>query len=103
MKTEPDEDVTFRDITLDYACLALWGPKARMFFRRRRRMMSRMRRSLFDSEDSSRSMESAVWAQRVSYVGELGWELYIPNHRALMVWDILFEAGREFEYGSWRV
>ncbi len=38
-----------------------------------------------------------VWAQRVSYVGELGWELYVPNHRALMVWDMLFEAGREFD------
>jgi 4-methylaminobutanoate oxidase (formaldehyde-forming) len=38
-----------------------------------------------------------VWAQRVSYVGELGWELYVPNNRASMVWDILMEAGKEFE------
>ena len=37
-----------------------------------------------------------VRAQRVSYVGELGWELYVPNGRALMVWDMLFEAGQEF-------
>jgi 4-methylaminobutanoate oxidase (formaldehyde-forming) len=35
----------------------------------------------------------------------MGWELYIPNHRALMVWDILFEAGREFdmEVGGYKV
>ena len=46
-----------------------------------------------------------VRAQRVSYVGELGWELYVPNHRALMVWDLLFEAGREFnlEVGGYKV
>jgi 4-methylaminobutanoate oxidase (formaldehyde-forming) len=46
-----------------------------------------------------------VWAQRVSYVGELGWELYVPNHRAVMVWDILFEAGKEFdmEVGGYKV
>jgi 4-methylaminobutanoate oxidase (formaldehyde-forming) len=46
-----------------------------------------------------------VWAQRVSYVGELGWELYIPPHRAVMVWDKLMEAGKEFdiEVGGYKV
>jgi 4-methylaminobutanoate oxidase (formaldehyde-forming) len=45
-----------------------------------------------------------VRAQRVSYVGELGWELYVPYHRALMVRDMLFEAGREFnlEVGGYK-
>jgi 4-methylaminobutanoate oxidase (formaldehyde-forming) len=46
-----------------------------------------------------------VYAQRVSYAGELGWELYIPNHRALMVWDLLRSAGKEFgmEVGGYKV
>jgi 4-methylaminobutanoate oxidase (formaldehyde-forming) len=46
-----------------------------------------------------------VWAQRVSYVGELGWELYIPNNRASMVWDKLMESGKEFgmEVGGYKV
>jgi glycine cleavage system aminomethyltransferase T len=35
-----------------------------------------------------------VWAQRVSYVGELGWELYIQPQEAVTVWDALMEAGR---------
>jgi 4-methylaminobutanoate oxidase (formaldehyde-forming) len=38
-----------------------------------------------------------VLAQRVSYAGELGWELYIPNNKATMVWDLLIEAGKEFK------
>jgi glycine cleavage system aminomethyltransferase T len=35
----------------------------------------------------------------------LGWELYIPNHRATMVWDRLIEAGKEFdmELGGYKV
>jgi 4-methylaminobutanoate oxidase (formaldehyde-forming) len=46
-----------------------------------------------------------VWAQRVSYVGELGWELYIPNNRASMVWDLLRSAGKGFdmEVGGYKV
>jgi 4-methylaminobutanoate oxidase (formaldehyde-forming) len=38
-----------------------------------------------------------VWAQRVSYVGELGWELYIDPADCLRVWDALLQAGRKFE------
>ena len=46
-----------------------------------------------------------VWAQRVSYVGELGWELYSPPHRAEPLWDALMAAGAEFgmEVGGYKV
>ena len=46
-----------------------------------------------------------VWAQRVSYVGELGWELYVPPERAELVWDALMTAGAEFgiEVGGYKV
>ena len=46
-----------------------------------------------------------VYAQRVSYAGELGWELYVPYNRAIMVWDMLMEAGKEFgiEVGGYKV
>jgi 4-methylaminobutanoate oxidase (formaldehyde-forming) len=46
-----------------------------------------------------------VYAQRVSYAGELGWELYIPNNKATMVWDMLIETGKEFslEVGGYKV
>ncbi len=47
----------------------------------------------------------SIWAQRVSYVGELGWELYIPTERATVVWDALLKAGQEFgiEVGGYKV
>ena len=35
-------------------------------------------------------------ATRVTYVGELGWELYVPAEFAVGVFDLLHEAGREF-------
>jgi len=102
---EKDGDVSIRDITQDYACLALWGPKARAVLEK------------IASDDVSNAAHpylatklihingAKVYAQRVSYAGELGWELYIPNTRATMVWDMLIEAGREFglEVGGYKV
>jgi 4-methylaminobutanoate oxidase (formaldehyde-forming) len=47
----------------------------------------------------------SIWAQRVSYVGELGWELYIPTDRAELIWDALLHAGQEYgiEVGGYKV
>jgi 4-methylaminobutanoate oxidase (formaldehyde-forming) len=46
-----------------------------------------------------------IWAQRVSYVGEMGWELYVPAERAIPVWDALVDAGKDFslEVGGYKV
>ena len=40
---------------------------------------------------------ASVFAQRVTYVGELGWELYVEPAWAGQVWDRLMAAGREFD------
>jgi len=86
--------VEVRDVTLDWACLALWGPRARQVLE-----------EVTDSDISNQAIPylQASWinvngakvlAQRVSYVGELGWELYVPPERAMMLWDLLYAAGQ---------
>jgi glycine cleavage system aminomethyltransferase T len=37
-----------------------------------------------------------TWALRISYVGELGWEIYAPMEQGTRLWDILWEAGQGF-------
>ena len=37
-----------------------------------------------------------VLASRISYVGDLGWELYVPIEQGMRLWDMLWEAGRPF-------
>jgi 4-methylaminobutanoate oxidase (formaldehyde-forming) len=105
MHTELNEDVTLRDITTDWACLAVWGPKSRP-------ILSKVTPDPVTNEAfpylTARFITINgvnVWAQRVSYVGELGWELYIPNNRASMVWDMLRDAGKGFgmEVGGYKV
>jgi 4-methylaminobutanoate oxidase (formaldehyde-forming) len=85
--------------------LALWGPKARDVLSKTTSNDVTNEAFPYLTAKTIRINGVPVWAQRVSYVGELGWELYIPNHRALMVWDILFEAGKEFnlDVGGYKV
>ncbi len=102
---ESDGALTIRDITHEWACLALWGPRAREVLQK-----------LTQDDLSNAALPYLhaewihvngveIWAQRVSYVGELGWELYIRNNRATMIWDALLSAGQEFgiEVGGYKV
>jgi 4-methylaminobutanoate oxidase (formaldehyde-forming) len=104
-KQPEDGPITIWDITMDYACLALWGPKARVVLQK-----------LTSEEISNETLPYLhattihvngieIWAQRVSYVGELGWELYIPVERAMLVWDALLKVGEEvgIEVGGYKV
>jgi glycine cleavage system aminomethyltransferase T len=86
--------VRVEDVTSRYACFALWGPQARDILQ-----------PLTESDVSDeafpylRARELNVGpvpcrALRVTFVGELGFELYCPAEFALALWDRLLEAGR---------
>jgi 4-methylaminobutanoate oxidase (formaldehyde-forming) len=99
------EAVNIRDITTDWACLALWGPKARLTLQKVTKDDVSNGAFPYLSAKAIDISGSKVWAQRVSYVGELGWELYIQPNRALAVWDALLRAGKDFgiEVGGYKV
>ncbi|MEE1751050.1 GcvT family protein [Streptomyces sp. SP18CS02] len=93
LRHAPD-DVRVRDITAGTCCVGVWGPLARDlvqpltrddfshqgfgYFRARRTFVGHV----------------PVTALRLSYVGELGWELYTSADLGLRLWDTLWEAGR---------
>lgn len=90
----PSRWVQVRDITGATCCIGLWGPLARdvvssvsgddfsnaglKYFRTKRASIGGI----------------PVTAMRLSYVGELGWELYASADVGHRLWDILWEAGR---------
>jgi 4-methylaminobutanoate oxidase (formaldehyde-forming) len=85
-------DVAVEDVTSAYACLGLWGPKAR-------EILQPLTPNPLDFP-YMRARELAVGeipcnAMRVTYVGELGWELYCAFDRGLALWDAIWEAGRD--------
>ena len=82
------------DLTSSYTTIGVWGPKAREIL------------SSITSDDLSntgfkfstcRVVEFGplrVLASRISYVGDLGWELYVPIEQGGKLWDLIWEAGK---------
>jgi glycine cleavage system T protein len=91
-----DGSVHVADVTSAYACLGLWGPRARDV------LQPLTTASLANADFRyMRARDIAVGsvpclALRVTYVGELGWELYCPTEFGLRLWDTLWEAGAPF-------
>lgn len=89
------EDVHLKDITSGTCCIGVWGPLARD-------LVQPLTRDDFSHEGFGyfRAKETylghvPVTAMRLSYVGELGWELYTSADLGLRLWDTLWEAGEE--------
>jgi glycine cleavage system aminomethyltransferase T len=82
------------DLTSSWCTLGLWGPRARDIL------------ASTSSDDVShegfpfatcRTIEMGslrVLASRISYVGDLGWELYVPIEQGARLWDMVWEAGQ---------
>ena len=89
-----DGTAALADLTSAWTTLGLWGPRAREIMQ-----------AISDDDFSHpgfpfgtcREVEAAgitVLASRISYVGELGWELYAPMEQGATLWDALWEAGQ---------
>jgi glycine cleavage system T protein len=83
------------DVTGMYSVLAVMGPRSR-------ELLSRVSSADFGNAafafGSSREIGlgyATVRATRLTYVGELGWELYVPVEQAVSVYETLIAAGRE--------
>jgi 4-methylaminobutanoate oxidase (formaldehyde-forming) len=90
-------EVSLKDVTEEICCLGVFGPKSK-------EMISKISKDDFSSENfpfgfgkSIKINEISVWAQRLSYVGELGYELYIDSRDAKNLYKILIEEGKNFE------
>ncbi|MGH1543396.1 MAG: GcvT family protein [Arenicella sp.] len=91
-----NEMVVITDVTSAYAVVTVMGPKARD-------TLSKLTTADMSNEGfpfaTSREIDlhyAMVRASRITYVGELGWELYIPTEYAPSVFDAVLEAGQEF-------
>ncbi len=88
-----DGSATLTDLTTAWTTIGLWGPRARDIL------------GSVTADDVShdgfpfatcRTLEvgsQLVLASRISYVGDLGWELYVPIEQGGRLWDVLWEAG----------
>jgi 4-methylaminobutanoate oxidase (formaldehyde-forming) len=88
-----DGSVTVREVTDSLAVIGLWGPAARRILQAVTPHDVSNAAFPYMTARAIRIAGADVWAQRVTYVGELGWELYVAPPDAVAVWDALAEAG----------
>jgi 4-methylaminobutanoate oxidase (formaldehyde-forming) len=89
-------DVQLRDVSADYACLALQGPNARAVLEKVAETDVSAEGFAFGCGRYAKVAGADVWLQRLSYVGELGWEIFVPAELASKVFAELQQAGAEF-------
>jgi dimethylglycine dehydrogenase len=98
---EEYERVTIENVSERIGCLVLSGPRARDVLRR-------VTQTPLDNESFpwlraqtvTVAGVDAVRALRMSYVGELGWELHVPMAHMPAVYDALWQAGEEHGIGN---
>lgn len=95
-RESPERWVQVRDITGGTCCIGLWGPRARDLVT-----------SISDDDFSNDGLRYfrakratiggvPVTAMRLSYVGELGWEIYTSADNGQRLWDVLWKAGQPY-------
>jgi glycine cleavage system aminomethyltransferase T/glycine/D-amino acid oxidase-like deaminating enzyme len=89
-----DGSVQVEDVTSEYACVGLWGPSARRILQPL--TLTDLGNAAFPYMTARQLAVGSVpcLALRVTYVGELGWELYCPSEFGLRLWDTIWEAGQ---------
>jgi glycine cleavage system aminomethyltransferase T/glycine/D-amino acid oxidase-like deaminating enzyme len=86
-------DCTARDVTAAWACYGLWGPVARTLLQPLTRTSLANDAFPYLTAQPLSLGAVPVVAVRVTFVGELGWELYCPTEYGATLWDQLWEAG----------
>ena len=90
------KNIKFKDITDDYACFGIFGPKSRS-------LLSDLVGDEFENSKFPFGIGKLlkvnnveIWFQRLSYVGELGWELYIPINESKKIYELINEIGNKY-------
>ncbi len=92
-------DVNIKDQTDDLAVLGVMGPKSRALLQSLTRDDLSSSAFAFGCSKLIKLKGINVRATRISFVGELGWELYIKNGNAVDVFNLLVSSGAEYQLG----
>jgi len=84
------------DLTSAYTTVGVWGPRARDILAELTRDDISHPGFKFGTCREIETDSLSVLASRISYVGELGWELYVPAEQGARLWGLLHEAGAAY-------
>ncbi|HEX9043608.1 MAG TPA: FAD-dependent oxidoreductase [Candidatus Limnocylindrales bacterium] len=87
-------DAAIVDQTSTFTTVGIWGPKARTILQKLTRADLSNEAFKFGQCKTIEVGSQLVLASRISYVGELGWELYVPMEQGERLYREILEAGR---------
>jgi len=100
IKKHLSKDIELKDITDDLCVFGLFGPKSRD-------LIKTLSKDNFDNDSFKFGLAKfitidgvKIWAQRISYVGELGYELYVDLKDAKKIYELLIEKGKDFNLSN---
>jgi len=89
-----DGSVYIQDVTSSRCCIGLWGPRARDLVQQVSENDFSNAAFPYLTAQQVTIGDTPALALRVTYVGELGWEIYAPMEYGLKLWDTLWQAGQ---------
>tara|TARA_B110001450_G_C17649008_1_gene492472 strand:- start:1199 stop:2416 length:1218 start_codon:yes stop_codon:yes gene_type:complete len=94
------QDIELKDITDDYCVFGLFGPKSRD-------LIKTISKDNFDNDKFKFGTAKfiiiegvKIWIQRLSYVGELGYELYVETSDAKKIYELIINMGKDFNISN---
>ena len=100
IKKHLTKSIELKDVTDDYCVFGLFGPKSRD-------LISSLSKENFDNENfkfgNAKFIEiedSKIWVQRLSYVGELGYELYVEVKDSKKIYELIVVKGKNFNLSN---
>ena len=90
-----DEDARLSDVTESFSVIGVMGPRSRSLLSRVTDALLTHEAFPFGTAQTLAVGPATVRALRLTYVGELGWELHVPTSQATTVYDLLMSAGHD--------
>jgi 4-methylaminobutanoate oxidase (formaldehyde-forming) len=94
---QDDERDCITDVTEAYGVIGVMGPKSRALLSRVTDADLSNEAFPFGTAQTISIGMATLRAIRITYVGELGWELHIPASQVAFVYELLMKAGRDLE------
>ncbi len=100
IKKHLSEGIELKDVTENYCVFGVFGPKSRL-------LMQDLSKDDFSKENFKFATSkfiiienTKIWVQRLSYVGELGYELYVKSTEAKKIYEKIIEKGKNYNLSN---
>ena len=100
IKKHLNSKIDLIDVTDDYCVFGLFGPKSRELIQNisKENLSNNKLKFSYGKKINVNSLN--VWIQRLSYVGELGYEIYVEFRYAKHIYEILIDEGKKFNISN---